>query len=74
MDGHRIRKVTHTTGIITTVAGNGVLGAPTLDPSKKATEQSINGARGLAIDPTDKNALYIAVSAEVLLLLLLLWP
>lgn len=47
-------------GNVTTVAGNGTQGIPSLTPGLKATSQALNTPRGVAVDPS-QNTVYIAV-------------
>ncbi len=48
-DNHRIRKVTVSTGIITTIAGNGGSGSYSGD-SGQATSAALNHPYGVALD------------------------
>src|SRR5205823_3373140 len=58
--GNRIRKVTASSGIITTVAGNGTVGFS--GDGGPATAAQINSPTGLAVDGTGK--IYIADSSN----------
>jgi len=57
MNNHRIRKVTVSTGIITTIAGSSTSGSYSGD-NGQATSAALNGPTGVAVDSAGSQPLY----------------